>query len=98
MANESFEELQKQIGTCGMAYYVHRDCKDRFLHSLPTARKMIEPTRTKSWQPTELIAKYPDIDRCDFCGTEFKETDSEYLSFWVTEVAHVCLNNHSPEL
>ena len=84
MANESFEDLLKKIGTCGIARYVHRECKEKFLQSLPATGKVIEPARTKSWQPTELIGRYSDIDRCDFCGTEFKETDSKYLSFWVT--------------
>lgn len=84
MTHNNFEVLLKQIGTIGIARYVHKECQNGFLKSLDHLSECVDPARTKSWIPSELIGVYTDIDCCDFCGVEFKESDTEYISFWVT--------------
>lgn len=84
MTDQNFTELLKQIGTIGIAQYVHLECEKEFLKSLVPTGKTIDPSRSISWKPRDLIGQYTDITHCDYCGSEFVETDSEYRSFWVT--------------
>lgn len=72
------------LGTLGIAQYVHVECENEFLQSLPSRGKVIEPARTRNWTPDQLIGQFADITQCDWCGRKFDVTDSQYRSFWVT--------------
>src|SRR6266496_4912029 len=74
-----------ELGTLGINRYVHRECNDAFLQTVSSIGKVIEPGRSNTWKPHDLIGQFADIVSCDHCGRTFEKSDSEYVSHWVTK-------------
>src|SRR5207248_10214327 len=84
MGDDSEWQLPPELGTLGIARFVHRECEPAFKRAIAKSGKVIEAGRSKAWSPNELIGKFPDINRCDQCGKQFEVSDSGYVAHWVT--------------
>ena len=89
-------QMPVELGTLGIHRYVHLECQDQFLEDVARSGHVPESGRSKRWAPSELIGLFPEIVSCDHCGKTFLDTDSAYVSFWITtrtELARVARAN-----
>jgi hypothetical protein len=80
MDKEKRKEMIRKCGPAHINFYFHNVCESSLKSFLEERNEVIDPRSRRVWQPSELIGKWGDIDRCDIFGKAFQASDSGYVS------------------